>query len=342
MAAELKAEIKETKTEIGTVKAELSEINTRLRDPALSADDKAALQIEKKQLTDKQQQLRKQEGLLRTKLLILIAGPADLDVQGSSSVEPKCIRVQHSVVDELSEHATVTAFKITGQQDLKDLLKRLNAAGLIEVMDGEEETAAVTIPPVAITHFTDLEGGKLYRLAQEAGTTLTSARRQLGSIVAAQENEMTQALQRDAQEEDPSCVAQPQLRILKDSYGRDEMEVDGVVLGKDKAFTLSHKSTFTGASMITEIAKKANTIQHKSALPEYAGTLYACFKGKEVIPVFMAENVAPEKSDIVRKSCQEQRVRLYRRTGNAIGPWASMKRPERMAVASRGTMRRVL
>lgn len=58
--------------------------------------------------------------------------------------------------------------------------------------------------------------------------------------------------------------------------------------------------------------------------------------------MFMAENVVPEKSDIVRNACRVQRVRLYRRTGNTIGPWASMKRPERMAVAARGTMRRVL
>ncbi|PNW80798.1 hypothetical protein CHLRE_07g329950v5 [Chlamydomonas reinhardtii] len=259
----------------------------------------------------------------------------------SDQQEPKYIQVQHCIVDKLSEHATVSAFIIKDQQQLEDLLNRLNSSGLVKMANEEEEPAAVTALPVNVIDFNDLEGGQLY-LAQEASSILYSARRQPGSMVGAQKNEMTQAVERDAQAEDPSCVVQPELRKLTDSGGRDEMEVDGVIMCNDKAFALSHKSTYSGGSMITEIANKASTIQRKSALPEYAGTPYECFKGKEVVPVFMAENVVPEKSDIVRNACRVQRVRLYRRTGNTIGPWASMKRPERMAVAARGTMRRVL
>lgn len=62
-------------------------------------------------------------------------------------------------------------------------------------------------------------------------------------------------MERDAQAEDPSCVVQPELRKLTDSGGRDEMEVDGVIMCNDKAFALSHKSTYSGGRCVRQAAQ---------------------------------------------------------------------------------------
>ncbi|KXZ42382.1 hypothetical protein GPECTOR_154g73 [Gonium pectorale] len=226
--------------------------------------------------------------------------------------------------------------KVKGQKNLTDYFKQMNAGGLIELEDVQGSE------PETINDFDELEDGKTYLLDTE-GSSITSLRRYTSSIPKAQENEMTQAVERDVQQRDPTAASKSHLRVLKDRSGRiDEMEVDCAIVGKTTAFVGSHKSTFTGPSMVKEIADKARTIERKSMLPEYANTPYTSFKGKKVVPVFMAENVEPEKFDILRKSCREQGVRLYRRTGDAIGVWACMKQLARGAAASRGAMRRVL
>ncbi|KAG2425924.1 hypothetical protein HXX76_013298 [Chlamydomonas incerta] len=261
---------------------------------------------------------------------------AGLGVGSAAGAGPK--RVVVVIVDKLLDEPPLQrTMDFTDQKDLRDYVKRLNAAGLIKLEDVGGSA------PQAIKDFDKLEDGETYLLDMDGSSTI-SMRRYTSSIPKAQENEMTQAVERDVKKEDPTSTSQPHLRILKDSSGgRDEMEVDCVILGKNTAFVRSHKSTFTGPSMVKEIADKASTIERKSVLPEYASTSYASFQGKRAVPVFMAENVEPEKFDILRESCRAKGVKLYRRTGNAIRVWACTKQQlTRGAVASRGAMRRVL
>ncbi|KAG2448077.1 hypothetical protein HYH02_007102 [Chlamydomonas schloesseri] len=151
---------------------------------------------------------------------------------------------------------------------------------------------------------------------------------------------MTEAALRDGRHEDPTCAAQADLRVLKDASGRDEMELDGVVAGDNKAFVLSHKNSYEGAGMIIEIEDKAQIIKDKSTQAKYAGTPYEQFKGKEVVPVFMAENTG-KLNTAARDKCHKLGVRLYRRDRSAIQPWAHLKQSAR-AAAPASTMRWVL
>ena len=58
---------------------------------------------------------------------------------------------------------------------------------------------------------------------------------------------------RDVQREDPTCVFDPSLRVFKDSKGRDEVEVDAVIMCESQAIVLSHKTIYTGARYVGSI-----------------------------------------------------------------------------------------
>ena len=46
---------------------------------------------------------------------------------------------------------------------------------------------------------------------------------------------------------------------------------------------------------------------------------FVAFRGKEVIPVFMAENIKPEQAGRVRELCKKKGIVQFARNGKAIG-----------------------
>ncbi|KAG2452642.1 hypothetical protein HYH02_002875 [Chlamydomonas schloesseri] len=254
---------------------------------------------------------------------------------------PKAVYVERVIFDRNDDQRIVVSdITFESQKDLREILRIIESPGLVlkeeyDLMDkGGKETKVKLI-----TAISELQAGKTYRAADNY-TSTKAMRQQLTNLGQAHELELQEAVLRHGLLEDPTSAPQPEWRVLTNVTGVHEMEVDAVIAGDKMAYLVSHKTTYEGVRMFKEIATKASMIKHKSVQEEYAGTAYEHFKGKELVPVFMAENTA--KLDAAARSvCRSQGVRLYRRNGTAIGPWASLKRPEG-ATMSASTMRWVL
>lgn len=127
------------------------------------------------------------------------------------------------------------------------------------------------------------------------------------------------------------CSIQLSLRVLRKAakkgkdHAKDEMELDGVVLvGDDMAYILSHKGYADDAKTVKDIRLKADTIERNILDPAYAGSNFLAFRGRKIVPVFMAESRSQDLDRRLMKLCRESNIKLGLRNGRNITIVASL------------------
>ncbi|PNH06985.1 hypothetical protein TSOC_006589 [Tetrabaena socialis] len=265
----------------------------------------------------------------RKVLLLAIEGAAAGGLGSAAGPVPKTVAVVHVVVTPGEDKEVVDKVTFKNQASVKEFLRGANTLGFVRVPDDQAEEGEET---VLIRDISDLVEGQHYHMRFEGQShSLTSIRQELMHLGQGREDETGQAVLLDAQRQDKTCVLDPSLRVLQNSKGQAEVEFDAVIMCESQAIVLELKTNYTGANMVTESATKAQLVAQKSSDVVYAGTQYKQFSGKKVVPAFMAECVAAPREANLLHTSQTHGVKLYRRNGKSISPWASMTPLKRAA-----------